>query len=42
MRNIKTMMTRRNIKSMVMKRMQDHGNGEKKKTTMIKKNTRPY
>jgi hypothetical protein len=37
MRNIKTMMIRRNTKSTVMKRMQDHGNGEKKKTTMIKR-----
>jgi len=42
MRNIKTMMIRRNTKRMVMRGMQDHGNGEKKKTTMIKKNTKPY
>jgi hypothetical protein len=42
MRNIKTMMIRKNTKSMAMKGIQDHGHQEKKKTAMIKKNTRPY
>jgi hypothetical protein len=42
MRNIMTMMIRRNTKSMAMRGMQDHDNQEKKKTTMIKKNKKPY
>jgi hypothetical protein len=45
MRNIKTMMIRKNTKSMAMRGMQNHGNHQNhggKKTIMIKKNLRPY